>query len=330
MTLIGLAMANQGLPRECISGARGHIDGMKLRDVDLNLLLAFDALLRERHVTRAAERLDVSQSSMSVSLAKLRDLFQDELLMKAGTGQMPTERALALWPRVQEAIGSLERVFEPAARFDPATAKDVFRLIVIDYIDLVLMPAVMRRVRQEAPHVTIRVLQPNPHRFGDMLAAGELDMALTYFPQPPDFLKARRLFEDRFVAICAEGHPALTQELDVKAFCALAHVTIEPDAAQIYNVQINAALEPHGVQRQVRMIKPSFLALPFVLEPSDLVACVPARLARRMKAMARIDLFDIPLDLPTFEVRMLWHPRTSASPSHEWLRGLVLACAKNT
>jgi len=303
---------------------------MKLRDVDLNLLLAFDSLMREKHVTRAAERLDVSQSSMSVSLAKLRDLFHDELLMRGGGTLVPTETALRLWPRVQEAVGAMERVFEPAARFDPATATDTFRLIVIDYIDLLLMPLVMRRMRTEAPGVRVDVLQPNPHHFGEMLAAGELDLALSYFPQPPDFLKSRRLFADRFVALCTAGHPALGQDLTVAGFCALPHVTIEPDAAQIYNVQIDAALEPFGVKRNVNMIKPSFLALPFVLEATDLVACVPARLARRMTSMARVEPFDIPLELPTFEVRMLWHPRTANSPAHEWLRALVLECAQGT
>lgn len=301
---------------------------MKLRDVDLNLLLAFDALMRERHVTRAAERLDISQSSMSVSLAKLRDLLHDEVLVRAGGGLMPTELALAMWPRVQEAVQAIERAFEPAAAFDPATARDSFRMIVIDYLDFLLMPAVMRVIREQAPGLRLEILQPNPHRFGDMLAAGDLDLAISYFPNAPEYLKSRRLFGDRFVGLCGRHHPALAAELDVGAFCALPHVTIEPDASQIYNVQIDAALEPHGCRRNVRMVKPNFLALPYVLATSDLVACVPARLARRMTGMAPVALFDLPLDLPTFDVRMLWHPRTANAPAHEWLRGVVVECAR--
>lgn len=105
-------------------------------------------------------------------------------------------------------------------------------------------------------------------------------------------------------------------------------MTIEPDSSQIYNVQIDSALAPHGLRRKVQMIKPSFLALPFVLESSDMVACVPARLARRMKRMAAVDLFDIPLDLPRFDVRMLWHSRSQNSPAHAWFRELVLDCAR--
>jgi len=124
---------------------------MKLPALDLHMLLAFDALLRERHVTRAAERLEVGQSSMSASLAKLRDLFHDELLMRAGTGLVPTERAMALLPRVQEALAAMERVLEPATPFDPATASHTFRMIVIDYINLLVMPSLMRRLRAEAP-----------------------------------------------------------------------------------------------------------------------------------------------------------------------------------
>lgn len=301
---------------------------MKLPTLDLHLLLAFDALMRERHVTRAAERLEVGQSSMSASLAKLRDLFQNELLMRAGTGLVPTERAMALLPRVQEALAAMERVLEPATPFDPATARHTFRLIVIDYIDLLVMPSVMRRLREEAPGVKIHVLQTNPKHFGEMMAAGELDLAITYFPDAPDYLKGRNLFADRFVTICARDHPAIAASLDVAAFCALPHVTIEPDLAQIYNVQIDAALRPHGVSRNIHMIKPSFLALPFVLETSDMVACVPVRLARRMTQMARIDMFDIPLELPLFNVRMLWHPRTQHAPANEWLRRVVVECAQ--
>jgi len=330
MAAIGFVMADAGFP---VAGcgacgrARGKMRPMKLQDLDLHLLRAFDALLRERHVTRAAERLEIGQSSMSVSLAKLRDLFGDELLMRTGTGWMPTELALMLWPRVQEAIAALERVLEPP-RFDAATASHTFRLIVIDYIDLLMMPAVMRRIRQEAPGVKLHVMQTNPHHFGEMMAAGELDLALTYFPGAPDYLKGRKLFSDRFLGLCASNHPVLGRTLDVAGFCALPHVTIEPVSAQIYNVQIDAALEPYGLRRHVQMIKPSFLALPFVLETSDMVASVPARLARRMERMAAVTPFDLPLELPLFDVRMLWHPRTDHSPAHEWLRELMRDCAR--
>lgn len=302
---------------------------MKLQDLDFNLLRAFDALLREKHVTRAADRLEVSQSTMSVSLAKLRDLLGDELLMRSGAGLMPTELALLLWPRVQDAIAAMERVIEPA-RFDPASANHTFRLILIDYIDLLMMPTVMRRIRAEAPGVKVHVLQTNPHHFGELMAAGEVDLALTYFPSAPEYLKGRKLFSDRFLGLAARGHPVLGRPLDVADFCALPHVTIEPAAAQIYNVQIDAALEPHGLSRRVQMVKPSFLALPFMLESSDMVACIPARLARRMMRMAAVEVFDIPLDLPLFDVRMLWHPRTQHSPAHEWLREVMLECAQQT
>lgn len=301
---------------------------MRLPSLDLALLRAFDTLMRERHVTRAADRLDIGQSSMSGMLAKLRELFQDELLIRAGQGLMPTERALALWPRVQEALAAMERLLQPPEGFDPAQASLAFRMIVVDYIDFVLMPVVMQRLRREAPGVKIHVLQTRPHQFGQMLATGDLDLALSYFPDPPDYLKARRLFGDRFVGVAAANHAAIGRPLDVAGFCALPHVTIEPDAAQIYNVQIDEALEPHGLRRHVQMVKPSFLALPFVLETSDMVSCIPARLAQRMQRMARIGIFGIPLDLPPFDVRMLWHPRTTHSPAHEWLRSLIADCAR--
>ena len=296
--------------------------------IDLPLLRAFDALMRESHVTRAAERLELSQSSTSAALARLREIFKDELLVRTGAGLVPTEAARLAWPRVQEALAAIDRVTAPIGMFDPSQAELTFRLIVIDYIDLLLMPSVLQRLRREAPGVKVQFLQTNPRHFGEMLASGDLDLALTYFPNSPEFLKGRDLFSDRFVTLCAATHPVLQQNPDLPQFCALPHVTIEPDASQIYNVQIDSALAPHGLRRRVQMIKPSFLALPFVLEGGDMVACVPARLARRMKRMAAVDMFDIPLDLPRFEVRMLWHPRTQNSPAHAWFRELVLECAR--
>jgi DNA-binding transcriptional LysR family regulator len=206
---------------------------MRLPSLDLALLRAFDTLMRERHVTRAADRLDMGQSSMSGMLARLRELFQDELLIRSGSGLMPTERALALWPRVQEALAALERVLEAPEGFDPASASLAFRMIVVDYIDFVLMPVVMQRLRREAPGIKIHVLQTRPHQFGQMLAMGDLDLALSYFPDPPDYLKSRRLFGDRFVGVAAAGHAVLGRPLATAAFCAQPHVTIETDAAQI-------------------------------------------------------------------------------------------------
>ncbi len=301
---------------------------MKSGNVDLNLLRAFDALMREKHVTRAADRIDISQSSMSGALARLREIFNDELLTRSGASLVPTELALSIYPRAQDALASAMAVFETRTAFDPAVADHVFRLIVGDYLDVLMVPSIMQRVGVEAPGVRMHMLQPRPQHFPEMLSAGELDLAISYLPSPPEFLKSRRLFSDRFVALAAADHPAVNQPLTVEQFCELEHVTIEPEATQVYNTQIDMALEPFGVRRRVKMIKPNFLALPFLLESTRLVSCIPVRLARRMSQMAKVAMFDIPLDLPTFDVRLLWHPRTSNSAAHDWLRGVVVECAR--
>lgn len=300
---------------------------MPIQDLDLRMLYALEALVIERHVTRAAERLDVSQSTMSMLLAKLRHLLDDEILMRGGEHLMPTDRALQLLPRVRQAIETMEGVLAPDAAFDPARATCTFRIIVIDYIDILLIPAVSRRLRAEAPGVRLEVQLPAPHQYADMLAAGELDLVLTNNWPAPAALSHRSLFSDRFVALCAQGHPALMGDLDAAQFAALPHITIVPGTAQTYNLQIDAALAALGLRRQVRMVKPSFLALPFVLEASDMVACVPVRLARRLKHMAQVEMFDLPLELEAFDVRLMWHPRTAHSPPHAWFRKLICECA---
>ncbi|MFT4240861.1 MAG: LysR family transcriptional regulator [Acidovorax sp.] len=298
---------------------------MKKNAIDEQMLRAFDALMRERHVTRAADLLELSQPSMSALLAKLRAAFDDELLVRSGTTWSATEVALSIWPRVQAAIEALDRVNEPTD-FDPKTASFTFRVIAIDYIDMILIPIIMKRLREHAPDIALHVLQTNPHHFGEMMSAGELDLTLSYYPDPPNYLLSRRLFSDRFLGLAAQTNPVHEKPLDAREFCALPHITIEPQGTQIYNVQIDTALEPFNCRRRIQMVKPTFLSVPFVLETSDLVTCVPARLARRMERMAAVKAFDVPIELPRFDVCMLWHPRTQNSPPHKWFRELIFDC----
>lgn len=297
---------------------------MRLRDLDLNLLVALDALLREAHVSRAAAGLEMSQSSMSLALSKLRSLFDDPLLVKGSGGLVLTAKAADLAPRVSEALHRIEGLLHVRQAFDPAQARDTITLIVTDFIDFLLVPAIVKAMARRAPGVTLRVVGPNPVRLGEIFSSGEVDVSVSYFPDPPASLRVRPLFTDRLVGIARRGHPVLQQPGSLEAYCSYGHVTVQPGAATWYNTQVDEQLTRHGRQRRAQLTKPTFLGVPFIVEDSDLLATLPERVARGFMKFTAIETFDPPLSLAPFDVVLLWHDRTHTTPLHRWFRELVI------
>jgi DNA-binding transcriptional LysR family regulator len=297
---------------------------VRLRDLDLNLLVALDALLREAHVSRAAARLEMSQSSMSLALSKLRTLFNDPLLVKGGGGLVLTAKAIDLAPRVSDALHHIEGLLHVQQGFDPAQARDTITLIVTDYIDFLLVPAIVKAMARRAPGVMLRVVGPNPERLGEIFSSGEVDVSVSYFPNPPASLRVRPLFTDRLVGIARRGHPFLEDTGNLDAYCSHGHVTVEPGTATWYNTQVDQQLTLHGRQRHAQLTKPTFLGVPFIVEDSDLLATLPERVARGFARFTDVVMFDPPLVLEPFNVVLLWHDRTHTNPLHRWFRELVI------
>lgn len=298
---------------------------MRLRDLDLNLLVALDALLREAHVSRAAARLDMSQSSTSLALAKLRTLFNDPLLVKGRAGLVLTARARELAPRVEEALAHIDNLVNVSQSFDPAQARDTITMIVTDYIDFVMVPGLVKELSRQAPHVTLRVVGPNPTRLGEIFGGGAVDVSISYFPNPPASLRMRPLFQDRIVGIARKGHPFLQGPRDLDSFCAAGHVIIEPGEATMYNAAVDQRLETAGRSRRVVLSKPTFLGVPFIVEQTDLLSTMPEKVARGFTAFTSVELFEVPLPLEPFDVVLLWHDRTHTNPLQRWFRDLIVA-----
>ncbi|MCW5231897.1 LysR family transcriptional regulator [Verminephrobacter eiseniae] len=298
---------------------------MRLRDVDLNLLVAFDVLMRECHVTRAASLLDISQSSMSLALAKLRVLFHDPLLIKSGNALIPTIRARELIAQVEQVLRSVDLLIHEQVPFDPSQANQVITMIVVDYIDFVVMPALMRALEREASDVSLRIINPNPRRLGEIMSRGDIDLALSYFPTPPENIRTRPLFTDRLVGIARTGHPMFERPLSLERFCEYGHVAIEPgEGATMYNALVDDALHNVGRQRRVMLSKPTFLGVPFVIAQTDLIATLPERLVQRFTGIAPVRIFEPPLHLNRLNVVLMWHDRTHNNPLHRWIRELVV------
>lgn len=294
---------------------------MNLRDIDLNLLAAFEALMAERQVTRAARRMGVGQPAMSDALRRLRVLFGDALLVRAGGGMAPTPRALALAGELAPLMARLRAVMGEAAAFVPGEAQATFTLASTDYTTLVLLPPLMAAIRAEAPGIDLRVRGYDKDQVGGLLERGEIDLALRRFADPPPGAVRTVMFRERFVGLARAGHPALAR-MDLAAFAGAAHalVSVRGDARGA----VDAALAGVGLRRRVALVVPYMLLLPRVLEGSDLIATLPERAARMAPDLAK---FELPLAVPDWTVEMLWNPTARTDRAAGWLRQMLVQVA---
>jgi len=298
---------------------------MNLASIDLNLLLAFEALFEERAVTAAARRIGLGQPGMSAALGRLRAVIGDELFVRAAGEMRPTAKALEIAPGITAALAQLRRTLETGIGFDPATATRSFTLGSTDYTALVLLPELVAYVRQHAPGVDLRIVGYEKGTVPEMLDRGEVDVALGVFPKPPERAVVTRLFEERFVGLARVGHPAVVDgRIDAQSFAYLPHalVTTRRDTSG----SLDEALAATGLRRRVALTLPFVMVLPSVLEGSDLVAALPSRLADRVLAGARIQCFELPVETKPWTVSMLWPASARTDQATAWLRGAIAAC----
>lgn len=293
------------------------------RNIDLQLLECFDVLMRERSVSRAAERLGVSQSSASEMLAKLRERFGDPLLVRTRDGLAPTPRAEELLPEVRAAAERLRQLLSSSGAFDAATSRVTFRLSTSDYTQLLLMPALTRRLLADAPHCGIDILPVNILRIEQALDAGDIDLAIAYYPQPPDSLRRSPLFSDAYVCIARPGHPCMTEPLTAEAFAALSHVRVAPSGLTYFSSVVDEALQACGLQRRVVVSSPHFLLAAQLVSQTDLVLALPRQAAMSLAANFPLQLIDIPMPMRLVELSMYWHERCHHSRAQQWLREQV-------
>jgi DNA-binding transcriptional LysR family regulator len=294
-----------------------------LASVDVNLLVALQALLSERNVTRAAARLALSPSATSHALSRLRDLYGDPLLVRSGRRMDLTPRAVALLPQLERGLGDLAGTLEGEPAFNPATARRAFTLSMADYSQAINLGQLLGRLHRLAPGVTLSVVAyPNSL---ELLDAGTLDLALlANTASPPPGFSAQKLFDDGFVSVVRRDHPkvrARWRALPMATFLALDHLVVAPAGSP--GSIVDSELERRGLSRRVAARVSSFLVVPLLVSQSDLVSTGPERLLRRMKAHYPIHLLQPPLALPRFDLHMVWHARRDHDPAHAWLRGLL-------
>ncbi|MFC4274341.1 LysR family transcriptional regulator [Achromobacter aloeverae] len=294
-----------------------------LRRIDLNLLVTLDALLAELNVTRAAQRLFLAQPTVSVQLARLREVFDDPLLLPGPRGMRPTARALALREPLREALRVLAGTIAPPASFEPVQASVTWRIAATDYSETTVLLPLLADLRTAAPQSRVAVLELAPLRLAAQMERGEIDLGfhIWHDAETPPRLHRQFLFGERYVLAGRDGHPGLRRRPTLKQFCALEHVVVSQDGGGFHGVT-DRALAERGMQRRVALSVPHFLFVAATLARTDLVAMLPERLAR---ASAGLRLVAPPVAVQGYDMAMFWHERSHRDPAHAWLRERIAA-----
>jgi DNA-binding transcriptional LysR family regulator len=304
-------------------GSIMNIDGVNLSRIDLNLLVHLDALLRERSVTRAAARVGLGQSAMSHNLARLRDLFADELLTRGPEGLRLTPRATALAEPVRSALAQIRTVMSRDETFDPRTAARTFQVGLPDSMEILIVPSLLAKLCEAAPGIHLRLHNIDSSQLLEDLDNGRLDLAIGYgaFAQGQVHHKRRLLCTETYLCMFNAERTGITPPISLNDYLRLPHVltSLRPGERGV----VDEALEKLGLRRTVVLTTPRFLAVPFLVTRAPVVVTMHARLARLFAAQFRLSLSVPPVELQETAVSMLWHASYDRDPAHAWLRQLA-------
>jgi LysR family transcriptional activator of mexEF-oprN operon len=298
-----------------------------LRLFDLNLLIAFDALMAERNVTRAAQRIGIGQPAMSYSLARLRDLFGDDLFIRIPGAMQPTNRALELSEPIARILADIRQDVLANRAFRPEVAEVVFRVGATDYAEVAVLPAVLAALRSLAPNARVAISIVDRERVAAMLENGALDLAIAYFPDPNGAQKRELLFNEEFVCVFDAKACGIVAPVQLKAYLELPHLLMSLRGHM--SGCVDRALASVKAERFVFTVTPHFLTIPFLLRGLRAIATVPRRLAETCADMACLAVSPLPIEVEGFDVSMLWHARTETDPAYRWFRQLVRDAAQS-
>jgi len=293
-----------------------------IRSVDLNLLKALDALLDTRSVTAAAVRLSLTQPTVSGMLARLRETFDDPLFVRAQRGVIPTARAEALAAPLKAALREINSLLQPV-EFDPAKVEKTISIAATDYAQRILALPLLAMLRREARGIRLSVRPANTEDLAAELEQGTLDLALTTPDAAPESLKSRRLFDETYVCVLRQGHPATRGPLSLDLFCALDHAIMSHDGTQ-FRGATDLALDTVGRSRHVVASLPNFSVLIDLLKTSDCCALLPSRLVRNEAGLIAV---EPPIAVAGFSKILVWHERTQEDPLLRWIRQNLVGLA---
>ncbi|MFK3659058.1 LysR family transcriptional regulator [Scandinavium sp. NPDC088450] len=297
------------------------IHQMDTRRIDLNLLLTLEALLAEKNVTKAAARLHLSQPAVSAQLNRLREMFDDPLLIPARRGMTPTEKALELLVPLREALDKLRLTLNSHNDFHPDRAKLTLTIACTDYIQATTVIPLVLMLRKKAPGVRIAVRHLDMAQLDQQLASGDADFVFASHDAFHTQLRTHHLFDEDYVLIGRAGHPALNAKLSMEEFIKLEHVIVSPSGGS-FTTPIDEALATFGFKRNVVMSAASFLFIPEIVLKSDMVSLIPRRLSQVIQS--ELTIINLPWLAEKFDVCIIWHERSHSHPGHHWVREEVI------
>lgn len=296
-----------------------------LRGIDLNLLVVLDALLRERHVTRAAQSVGLSQPAMSSALGRLRHIFGDELLVRTAAGMQPTPRAETLIEPVRQAISQIERVLESDQGFDAERSTRRFTVRLSDLLAFLLLPRLMEQVAQVAPKVSIDIRHLSPRQTIDALEKDEIDVAVSMGLEHTGTINQEVLFKDRMVCMLRASHPLATGRMTLKRFLAARHLKVSMAPTDIRFV--DDVLSRSNATRDVALNVPHWLLVPHVLKDTDHISVMPGALASAVQDKSLV-FRDLPFASKPIEWCLYWHRRHHDNPANRWLRDQIVIASR--
>jgi DNA-binding transcriptional LysR family regulator len=309
---------------------------MNISRIDLNLLVYLDVLLRERNVTRAASQLGISQPAMSNGLRRLRDLFDDPLLVRTSEGMTPTERAEELQPQIRDILTATEQAVQTRTAFNEESSDRIFRIMASDYAETTLIPNVLKRLRDEAPGIRLDIMTPSDVSFLDV-EQGKVDMVINRFDEMPQSFHQTTVWRDSFSCLFSPQNPIL-ENFNLDTYLQAQHVWVSKTGMGVghgvdpRDVQklgwVDSALKDLGKQRSISVFTRHYTAASLLAEQKDLIVTIPSRAARIMADNPRIVIKEPPFEIPPFELKMAWSPLLHHDPAHQWMRRLVSDVAR--
>jgi DNA-binding transcriptional LysR family regulator len=295
---------------------------MDTRRLDLNLLVTLEALLSEQNVTKAAARLHLSQPAVSAQLNRLREMFDDPLLIPVQRGMTPTTKAIELLEPLRQALDQVRTTVTTHRSFDPAKARMTLSVACTDYLQTAVVVPLILELRKKAPGVRIAVRNLDLSQLEAQMTRGDVELALMTTRDAPPSLRARPLFDERYVLIGRRNHPRLRKEITVEEFARLEHVVVSLRGGD-FGTPVDDALAALGHKRKVVVSAASFLFVPDIVSQSDFVALVPERLVRHRTDKLR--LIEPPFPVEGFSVGMVWHERSHGHSGQRWIRNAIVA-----
>jgi DNA-binding transcriptional LysR family regulator len=293
-------------------------------NIEIRLLRGFMVLMRERSISRTAERLGLSQPAASHMLARLRTLFDDPLLTRSRAGMIPTERALEIERSIRGMLAEYDELVMRADRFDPALSQRTFIITAPELGERVLVPHLFHRLRAIAPHVRVEIRQPDPDHAHEMLESGEIDFRVAWLRRPVASLRSIPLFQDKMVCIAAIDHPTIRGgELTVDQFITLPHARTLTLSQATSSRVIDEAVARIGRKLERPFLVQNLLTIPTTLVGTDIIASMPLTQAQVFAQQYPLQILEPPLKMPRIRYSAFWHERSHNDPGHRWLRSIL-------